>query len=141
MPENISKYSDDGEPQGTAGLPVISVLKNMNIENVLIIVTRYFGGTLLGKGGLIRAYTTAAKLGLENAEIYEKAEMTKIEVKCSYNIKDKVLFELEKKKYEKKIEFDEEIRIIIDIPVEELQEVTKNLIKLTENRIKVRFLS
>ena len=63
------KYSDDGEPQGTAGRPLLDLLRNMNLTNCIIIVTRYFGGVLLGTGGLVRAYTESAKLALENSEV------------------------------------------------------------------------
>ena len=64
-----SKYTDDGEPQGTAGLPIYDMLQKQQLVNVLVIVTRYFGGILLGTGGLVRAYTEAAKQGLKNSEI------------------------------------------------------------------------
>jgi len=82
LPGNISKYSDDGEPQGTAGLPVYNVLQKKDLENVLVVVTRYFGGTLLGKGGLIRAYTDATKKGLESAEVFEVIEYSQVNITC-----------------------------------------------------------
>lgn len=62
------RYSDDGEPSGTAGMPVLDVLKKQNIVDCLIVVTRYFGGVLLGTGGLVRAYTAATLEGIQNAE-------------------------------------------------------------------------
>lgn len=64
----ISRFSDDGEPQGTAGLPVLDILRKSGIESAGLVVTRYFGGTLLGSGGLVRAYSQAAALALEAAE-------------------------------------------------------------------------
>lgn len=64
------KSSDDGEPGGTAGMPILNVLKAKNFNNIIAIVVRYFGGTLLGRGGLIRAYTHATEKGIENAQIY-----------------------------------------------------------------------
>ena len=66
---NYMRYSDDGEPQGTAGMPMLDVLRRENITNVCCVVTRYFGGVLLGTGGLVRAYTKSAQLGLEAAGI------------------------------------------------------------------------
>ena len=66
----IDKYSDDGEPSGTAGKPILDMLKQKEICNVLIVVTRYFGGILLGTGGLVRAYTGAAKLCIDNSKIH-----------------------------------------------------------------------
>lgn len=67
------RYSDDGEPQGTAGLPILEVIKKKELQNVAVVVTRYFGGILLGAGGLVRAYGKACALALENAgEIWIK---------------------------------------------------------------------
>ena len=64
---NYTRFSDDGEPQGTAGLPVLDVLRKERLENCALVVTRYFGGTLLGTGGLVRAYSAAAKAAVEAA--------------------------------------------------------------------------
>jgi len=63
---NIARFNDDGEPHGTAGLPLLNSIQRRNMENVVVVVVRYFGGILLGKGGLIRAYGKAAGLALEN---------------------------------------------------------------------------
>ncbi len=65
----LERASDDGEPQKTAGQPILSVLRGAELKNVCCVVTRYFGGTLLGTGGLVRAYTDSARLAVENAEI------------------------------------------------------------------------
>lgn len=78
----IEKSSDDGEPSGTAGAPMLTILSKNNLANILVIVTRYFGGILLGTGGLVKAYSGACTLGLENAEIVEKdiADLYEIEI-------------------------------------------------------------
>ncbi len=78
----IEKASDDGEPSGTAGAPMLTILSKNNLANVLVVVTRYFGGILLGTGGLVKAYSSACSLGLEKAEIVEKniADLCKIEI-------------------------------------------------------------
>ena len=78
----IEKASDDGEPSGTAGAPMLTILSKNELANVLVIVTRYFGGILLGTGGLVKAYSEACSLGLEKAEIIEKdiAKVYKIEI-------------------------------------------------------------
>lgn len=78
----IEKSSDDGEPSGTAGAPMITILSKNNLANVLVIVTRYFGGILLGTGGLVKVYSLATTLALENANVIEKniAELYKIEI-------------------------------------------------------------
>ena len=77
---NVQRYSDDGEPQGTAGIPVLDVIRKSGLEDVCVVVTRYFGGILLGAGGLVRAYTAAAKLAIDNAGIvtYEKFSMIRL---------------------------------------------------------------
>ena len=68
----IEKSSDDGEPSGTAGAPMLTILSKNNLANVLVIVTRYFGGILLGTGGLVKAYSSATTVALENANVIEK---------------------------------------------------------------------
>lgn len=78
----IEKSSDDGEPSGTAGAPMLTILSKNNLANVLVIVTRYFGGILLGTGGLVKAYSSATTVALENANVIEKniAELYKIQI-------------------------------------------------------------
>ena len=79
------KCSDDGEPQGTAGRPMLDVLLNEQIRNILVIVTRYFGGTLLGTGGLVRAYSMAAKAGIDASRIVTKYPASRIRIITDYN--------------------------------------------------------
>ena len=69
---NIQRYSDDGEPQGTAGIPTLEVIKKEDLRDVVVVVTRYFGGVKLGAGGLVRAYTKGAKIGIDAAKVIEK---------------------------------------------------------------------
>ena len=91
----VARYSDDNEPQGTAGMPVLEAIRKSGAEDVCIVVTRYFGGTLLGAGGLIRAYSHAAVIALEAAQVvtYEKYEELKLN--CSYSDYQKYLPVLE----------------------------------------------
>lgn len=95
----IQRCSDDGEPQGTAGKPILDVLKGPDIKNTLIIVTRYFGGTLLGTGGLVRAYGKAAKEGIMAAGIIQKVRIQLFELKMSYNLVGKVQYMLNEHNY------------------------------------------
>ena len=81
----LERCSDDGEPQKTAGRPMLDVLLNEGIHNVCVVVTRYFGGTLLGTGGLVRAYQAAVKEGLENSVIITKQYGKKIRIVTDYN--------------------------------------------------------
>lgn len=79
------RFSDDGEPSGTAGRPILEVIDGSQIRNCLIVVTRYFGGTLLGTGGLVRAYQAASKAGLENSKITEVMSGVKLSLDIGYN--------------------------------------------------------
>ena len=88
------RYSDDGEPQGTAGQPMLSVFEHAHIKNVLCAVVRYFGGVLLGTGGLVRAYTQAAKQALELAGIAQYRAWDRVDVSCPYAFYDRVKLEL-----------------------------------------------
>ncbi len=80
----ISRFSDDGEPHGTAGKPVLDVINGFELKNVCLVVTRYFGGILLGTGGLCRAYSTAAKLAAENAKIVTMQPHKHFVTQCDY---------------------------------------------------------
>lgn len=86
----IKRYSDDGEPQGTAGMPTLDVLLKNQLTDVAVVVTRYFGGVLLGTGGLVRAYSHSAKLAVEAAGIVKMEECLVCTVKCDYNKYGKV---------------------------------------------------
>lgn len=82
---SIMRYSDDREPQGTAGMPVLDVIRKGQCTDVVIVVTRYFGGTLLGTGGLVRAYTSAAAGAVKEAEIITYDLFSEVEVNSSYS--------------------------------------------------------
>ena len=83
--ELVARYSDDGEPQGTAGMPVLDVIRKSGVRNVCVVVTRYFGGTLLGAGGLVRAYSHAASLALDAAGIITYEPYTEYLLRCGYS--------------------------------------------------------
>lgn len=90
---SLMRYSDDGEPQGTSGLPVLNVFRGAGLFDVCCVVTRYFGGTLLGTGGLVRAYSNTASLALERAGIAVVKKWLKISVTCPYNLYESILRE------------------------------------------------
>jgi uncharacterized YigZ family protein len=81
----IRRFSDDGEPQGTAGMPVLDVLLKSEVTDVAVVVTRYFGGILLGGGGLVRAYSHSAAVALDAAGIVTMSPVTVCSVKCGYS--------------------------------------------------------
>ena len=84
--QELQRCSDDGEPQGTAGRPMLDVLLGEAVHNVAVVVTRYFGGTLLGTGGLVRAYTKSTQLALENAGINEVNRYAVVLITCPYSL-------------------------------------------------------
>ncbi len=87
---NIQRYSDDGEPSGTAGVPVLDVILKNGLVNVCVVVTRYFGGTLLGAGGLVRAYSHASKLAVEAGSIITMAPCKILNVSVDYSFYDRM---------------------------------------------------
>lgn len=84
------RYSDDSEPKGTAGLPIIEIIKKEGLKNIVVVVTRYFGGVLLGKGGLIRAYSSAAKMAIDAAQIVNMSLCKLYDLTTDYNFYAKV---------------------------------------------------
>jgi uncharacterized YigZ family protein len=92
---NIQRYSDDGEPSGTAGIPTLEVIKQEGLIDIVIVTTRYFGGTLLGAGGLVRAYSKSAKEGIIAAGIITNYLSDVIRIKTDYNLIGKIQNEIE----------------------------------------------
>ena len=91
----LARYSDDNEPQGTAGIPILEVIKKSGVNDCVVAVTRYVGGILLGAGGLVRAYSTAAGLAIEAAGIVTYEEYEAFSLSCDYGEYNKINFELE----------------------------------------------
>ncbi|MBR6004793.1 MAG: YigZ family protein [Clostridia bacterium] len=87
---NLKRYSDDGEPQGTAGVPVLSALEKAGLTDCVCVVTRYFGGTLLGTGGLVRAYSHATSIAVEAGGVVTRALCKKMRIKCDYGFYGKL---------------------------------------------------
>lgn len=92
--DNISRYSDDGEPQGTAGIPVLEVIQKRGLTDVCIVVTRYFGGILLGGGGLLRAYSHAASIACDAAEIMDMRLCRRMKISTDYGMYGKISYVL-----------------------------------------------
>jgi len=92
----LARYSDDGEPTGTAGLPTLEAIRKSGVDDVCVVVTRYFGGILLGAGGLVRAYSKAAALAVEAAGVVTYENFTEFTVDTNYSDYQKILNELPK---------------------------------------------
>lgn len=130
----IQKYSDDKEPQATAGIPILEVLKKKNITNCLVVVTRYFGGILLGAGGLVRAYTTATILALDSSKIVLKNLFYIVNVMVDYTYLGKIEYILKKLEIEiKSIDYLENVNIKLFIKKSEFKKFEKLLIDETSN--------
>ena len=143
----IEKSSDDGEPSGTAGGPMLNILQKNNLCNILVIVTRYFGGILLGTGGLVRAYSETTQKAIENAQKIEMILGTEMEAKVEYSEYEKFKYYCQKNQIKiEKVEYNEKInckialenkvknKIIKDyetkkIDLEELNEINKKIIE------------
>ena len=125
---NISRYSDDGEPSGTAGVPTLEVINKELLTDVAIVVTRYFGGTLLGAGGLVRAYGKTAKLGVDAAKITEKIYCHKLYIKAPYDLLGKIRYLIDTGDYiPGEIVYTESVEITMYVKYDLLDRFLKDL--------------
>lgn len=127
----LKRFSDDGEPSGTAGKPILETLEKKEVTNCLIVVTRYFGGTLLGTGGLVRAYTAAAQAGLEAAGIVSMRMCDRLEMTTDYNGAGKLQYLLGQNGIQSECDYSDCVRITCSVPVGLTEKLTKEIINLT----------
>ena len=135
---SIMRYSDDREPQGTAGMPVLDVARKRGITDVVITVTRYFGGILLGGGGLVRAYSTSAKLVVEDAGILDMCECYRTEIHMDYNMYSKVSYFLPQ--YEIKelsSKFEDEVFMEVLVKEQYFEPLRAKLIDVSNGKIDI----
>lgn len=131
----IQRFSDDGEPSGTAGLPVLEVIKKAGLQDVAVVVTRYFGGTLLGAAGLIRAYGKSAVLGIEAAGIIKRQLCAEICIIIEYTLFGKIQSMLISDGYViKNVVYGQDVEIQVYAPVDEVEGVIKQLTEATNAR-------
>lgn len=138
---SIMRYSDDGEPHGTAGVPVLDILKKNEVTNIVIVVTRYFGGILLGTGGLVRAYSSAAKLALDSAVVINMVSCFRAQLFCDYSLYGKIssiLAELGAKIEES--EFLDNVKIIFYIEKKKLNVLNDKLNEVSSGEIITKIL-
>ena len=135
----IQRFSDDGEPQGTAGMPVLDVLQREEIKNAVVVVTRYFGGTLLGTGGLVRAYGKAAKEGLIASGICEVILYKKFYITVSYTNSGKVQYEILQNGYElHDTLYTENVTYIVLVKWQQCDFFLKKMIDITGNNVEIK---
>lgn len=136
----VQRYADDGEPQGTAGLPILDILERRDLVDCIIIVTRYFGGTLLGTGGLVRSYSAAAADALEHATLLTMQQYSKGTFSCRYNQQGRLQPLVEK--YEglmQNIEYTEQVTFSFLLPVSVRESFAEELRELSYGEVTVEF--
>lgn len=133
---NLSRCSDNGEPQGTAGVPTLDVLQKAGVTDVCAVVTRYFGGVLLGTGGLVRAYSHAVTIGLEAAGICSMVPCTELAVECEYSFYGKLSYILPEFHIETlSSDFGEAVCLNLLLRSERLPAFQKELTDLSNGRV------
>ncbi len=131
----LQRCSDDGEPGGTAGKPILEVIKGEEIRNVVLVVTRYFGGTLLGTGGLVRAYSAAAKEGLASSVIITKIRGVKLHIDINYTGLGKVQYILGQRGLEVlDAVYTEKVELDALIPMDILEDVEAEITEGTNGQ-------
>lgn len=132
----IKRFSDDGEPQGTAGKPILEVIEREGLTDTALVVTRYFGGILLGAGGLTRAYAQAAKLAVDAAQRVWMRPAVLVGVECDYSLYGKITYLLPR--YEAQAQapdFAGEVRLTLLLPEERLDGFARELTELSAGRV------
>lgn len=138
---NIFRYSDDGEPGGTAGMPVLDTIRKSGIVDVIVVVTRYFGGTLLGTGGLVHAYGASAKKGLEESGIIIRTMCDIISVKVSYELSGKLQYKLASEGH--MVEdtlYENDVTFFICSPKEDTQKLISELVDTTCGKAEINII-
>lgn len=134
----LVRFSDDGEPSGTAGKPILEVLLGLEVRNVVVVVTRYFGGTLLGTGGLVRAYTQATQAGMEACSIRTMRYGTLLQITTDYNGIGKIQYLLGQRKIAiEEPEYTDVVCLKVKLPVEEEESVRKEITEATAGRTQI----
>lgn len=135
MGSETMRFSDDGEPSGTAGKPILEVLKGRGLTNVLVVVTRYFGGVLLGTGGLVRAYTDSTQEGINNSDIKKMTLMQRVSVHVDYNSVGKLKYVLASDSIEVVDEiYTDSVQIDIALPVDNISQITDKITDVTSGK-------
>lgn len=133
---NVSRYSDDGEPQGTGGVPVLDVLTKAGLTDVCVVVTRYFGGILLGASGLTRAYSQGCSMAVKAAAKMEMCECSRISFSCDYNLYGKISYCLpEFQVINEKEDFADTVNISVLVKNEMLNSLKKKLTDISNGQL------
>ena len=137
----ITRCTDDGEPAGTAGRPILEVLQGEGIHDVLLIVTRYFGGTLLGTGGLVRAYSQAAKAGLSASQVLEKVRGHQLTIHTDYNGIGKLQYITAQSGIPvMDTQYGEAVTMVLAVPIEDSDKLVKQITEATAGQAQIEGL-
>lgn len=137
----ITRCTDDGEPAGTAGRPILEVLQGEGIQDVLLIVTRYFGGTLLGTGGLVRAYSQAAKAGLSASQVLEKVRGHQLTIHTDYNGIGKLQYITAQSGIPvMDTQYGESVTMVLAVPIEDSDKLVKQITEATAGQAQIEGL-
>ncbi len=131
------RFSDDGEPAGTAGRPILEVLLNSGIRDLVVVVTRYFGGVLLGTGGLVRAYTKAAQAGLAASDVRTMQYGYEIDLITDYNGIGKIQYLLGQRGIPVEADYTEQVSVKIRIPYEDKEAIVHEVTEATAGRAQI----
>ena len=135
---NIQRYSDDGEPAGTAGVPVLDMIKKEGLSNLIVVVTRYFGGILLVTGGLVHAYSKSAKLGVEAAKPVTMQLCREVMLECDYSMFGKLQpWILNQGLKISDINYADNVGLCVFVPVAAVKSFVDELIDMTNGKIKI----
>lgn len=133
--KGVARYSDDSEPQGTAGMPTLEAIRRAGVEDVVVATTRYFGGILLGAGGLTRAYSAAAHLALSAAGVAEYVPFAYFLLDLTYSDHQKIQTELSRIGVrERSVDFADRVKLELALPVEQGDELVRRITELTAGR-------
>ncbi len=136
--DEIQRESDNGEPSGTAGVPILEVLKNLELHNVTAVVTRYFGGIKLGAGGLIRAYSNATSNAIEHVGVVRKVVQTELSLKVSYSAWGKLQNYLENSQVNvSDTVFMTDVTAVVYVDTPEVESFTATIVDLMNGQVEV----
>ena len=134
-------FGDDGEVAGTAGKPILSVLQHKKIGEIVVVVTRYFGGTKLGTGGLVRAYSSSVQFGLDKLELIESVPFKHGKIEFSYEHENQVQQLLRQLDVEiTNINYSQTVELFFDIPLNLAEKLSENLGNVTKGQVKIKWI-
>lgn len=136
--KNIQRYSDDGEPQGTAGIPILEVMKKNNITDCAIVVTRYYGGIQLGAGGLTRAYTRGASIAITSAGVVKKVKGLMVRLEVEYDLLGKIQYFMNQNNwYIEEVEYSDKVKISTNMEIIDIENFESSILDICNAKVTI----